>query len=159
MTMHFKLIPTVDGGTVLRHVAPVTHTSERTAEFNASADAITALSVGDGVSVSLWTDVDACTITKKTPLTMTLRCDNARLLNRDELRFSPGGFLAHCDNQELQRYEYTPNLDGNVIKITLRRWKDAEGNERRAWKRAGTGTFERGGTAYVGRRTFHDFNF
>jgi hypothetical protein len=59
----------------------------------------------------------------------------------------------------LQRYEYTPNLDGNVIKITLRRWKDAEGNERRAWKRAGTGTFERGGTAYVGRRTFHDFNF
>lgn len=134
-------------------------TAERTAEINAAADAITALSVGDGVSVSLWTDVDACTITKKTATTITLRCDNAKLLNREELSFSPGGFAAHCDNQEAQRYEYTRNLDGGVIKISLRRWKDEEGNERRHWKRAGTKTFEPGGNAYAGRRTFHDFNF
>jgi hypothetical protein len=133
--------------------------AERTAEINARADAITALNIGDGVSVSLWSDVDACTIVRKTPTTVTLRVDNAKLLNRDELRFITGGFIAHCENQEDQRYEYTPNLDGHVIKISLRRWADEEGNERRKWKRAGTKTFEQGGNAYAGRRAFRDFNF
>lgn len=133
--------------------------AERTAEINASADAITALNIGDGISVSLWSDVDACTIVRKTPTTLTLRVDNANLLNRDELRFITGGFIAHCENQEDQRYEYTPNPDGYEFKITLRRWADEEGNERRKWKRTGVNTFEQGGNAYAGRRAFRDFNF
>jgi hypothetical protein len=133
--------------------------AERTAEINARADAITALNIGDGVSVSLWSDVDACTIVRKTPTTLTLRVDNAKLLNRDELRFITGGFIAHCENQEEQRYEYTPNPDGYEFKISLRRWADEEGNERRHWKRAGVKTFEQGGNAYAGRRAFRDFNF
>ena len=133
--------------------------AERTAEINAAADAISALNPGDGVSVSVYTDVDAYTIVKKTKTTITLRGDHQKLVNRDELRFTPGGFAAHCDNQEAQRYEYAPNPDGYEIKISLRRWKDEEGNERRRWKRAGTGTFEVGGNAYAGRRAFHDFNF
>jgi hypothetical protein len=133
--------------------------AERTAEINASADAVTALNIGDGVSVSLWSDVDACTIVRKTPTTLTLRVDNAKLLNRDELRFITGGFIAHCENQEEQRYEYTPNPDGYEFKISLRRWADEEGNERRQWKRAGVKTFEQGGNASAGRRAFRDFNF
>ena len=133
--------------------------AERTAEINAAADAIAALNEGDGVSVALWTDVEAYTIVKKTATTITLRQDNAELLNRDELRFSVGGFAAHCENQADQRYSYEANPDGAMIKISLRRWKDEEGNERRKWKRAGTGTFEAGGSAYAGRRKFHDFNF
>jgi hypothetical protein len=133
--------------------------AERTAEINADADETTALNIGDGVSVSVWTDVDAYTIVKKTATTITLRVDNAKLLNRDELRFAVGGFAAHCENQEDQRYEYTPNLDGHVIKISLRRWADEEGNERRKWKRVGIKTFEQGGSAYAGRRAFRDFNF
>jgi hypothetical protein len=133
--------------------------SERTAEINAAADAITALNIGDGVSVSVWTDVDAYTVVKKTATTITLRADTATLLNRDELRFSVGGFAAHCDNQADQRYSYAANPDGREIKISLRRWADEEGNERRTWKRVGTKTFEQGGNAYAGRRAFRDFNF
>lgn len=133
--------------------------AERTAEINASADAITALNIGDGVSVSVWSDVDAYTIVKKTATTITLRADTATLLNRDELRFIPGGFAAHCDNQADQRYGYTPNPDGHEIKISLRRWADEDGNERRHWKRAGVKTFEQGGNAYAGRSAFRDFNF
>jgi hypothetical protein len=133
--------------------------AERTAEINLDADAISNLNVGDGVSVSVWTDIDAYTIVKKTPTTITLRADDAVLINHDDLNFVAGGFLAHCDNQSDQRYTYTTNPDGYEVKISLRRWNDEEGNERRKWKRVRTGTFEQGGNAYAGRRKFHDFNF
>lgn len=137
----------------------MTYTSDRTAQINADADAISALNIGDGVSVSVWSDVDAYTIVKKTPTTITLRADKAELLNRDELRFIPGGFFAHCENQADQRYSYEADPEGHEIKISLRRWADEEGNERRKWKRAGTKTFEGGGNAFAGRHAFHDFNF
>ena len=133
--------------------------AQATAHLNADADAISALNVGDGVSVSVWSDVDAYTIVKKTATTITLRQDNATLLNHDELNFNVGGFAAHCDNQHVQRYAYEANPDGILVKITLRRWADEEGNERRNWKRAGIRTFALGGNAYAGRRAFHDFNF
>ena len=133
--------------------------AERTAEINLDADTISNLNVGDGVSVSVWTDIDAYTIVKKTPTTITLRMDDAVLINRDDLNFVAGGFLAHCDNQSEQRYTYTTDPDGHEIKITLRRWKDEDGNERRKWKKANNRTLEAGGNAYAGRRKFHDFNF
>ena len=129
--------------------------AERTAEINAAADAISALNVGDGVSVSVWSDVDAYTIVKKTPTTITLHADKVELLNRDELVFIPGGFVAHCENQADQRYSYEVDPEGREIKISLRRWADEEGSERRKWKRSGTKTFEQGGNAYAGRRAFH----
>lgn len=137
----------------------MTYTSERTAEYNAAADKIAALNIGDGVTVSLWTDCEAYTIVKKTATSMTLQQDIATLLNGNELIFQAGGFAAHCVNQEIQKYEYERDPDGPIQKITLRRWKDEEGNERREWKRVGTGTFQAGGHAYAGRRKFHDFNF
>jgi hypothetical protein len=133
--------------------------AERTALINNAADAISALELGDGVSVSVWTDCDAYTIIKKTPTTITLRADKAELLNRDELVFIPGGFAAHCENQADQRYSYEANPDGHEVKISLRRWTDEDGNECRKWKRSGIKTFEGGGNAYAGRRAFHDFNF
>lgn len=133
--------------------------AERTAEINADADIISALNVGDGVSVSVWTDVEAYTIIKKTPKTILLRSDNAVLINREELVFHIGGFAAHCENQRDQRYTYEPDPEGIEIKITLRRWTDEDGNERRKWKKANNRTFETGGNAYAGRRKFHDFNF
>ena len=130
-----------------------------TAEINAAADAISALQIGDGVSVSLYTDSEAFTIIGKTAKTITLRCDHATLLNKDELKFVVGGFAAHCQNQEDQRYDYAPNPDGHVVKITLRCWNDAEGNQRRKWKRTGVSVREIGGSAFAGRRKFHDYNF
>lgn len=137
----------------------MTYTAERTAEINEDAAFIAAIAVGEGINVSVWSDVHAYTVIKKTATTMTLRADKAELLNRDELRFVFGGFHAHCENQEDQRYEHTPNPNGVKIKISLRCWKDEEGNERRKWKKSGVRTFEIGGNVYPGRRTFHDFNF
>jgi hypothetical protein len=133
--------------------------AERTAEINADADAISSLDIGEGVSVSGWTDVAAFTIVKKTPTTMTLQSDISLLTNLDELKFHAGGFVAHCSNQETQRYSYHQDPDGHKIKISLRKWLDAEGNERRKWKRVGSGTFEMGSNAYAGRRAYRDFNF
>jgi hypothetical protein len=133
--------------------------AERTAEINADADAISSLTIGDGVSASGWTDVTAYTIVKKTPTTITIRADKCTLINREELKFHAGGFAAHCSNQEAQRYSYEQDAGGHVIKISLRKWLDEEGNVRRKWKRAGTRTFEMGGNAYAGRRAYYDFNF
>jgi len=133
--------------------------AELTAQINADADAISALNVGDGVSVSFWSDVEAYTIIKKTPKTILLRTDKATLINRTELVFHTGGFAAHCENQNDQRYTYESDPEGFEVKITLRRWTDEEGNERRKWKRVNNRTFETGGNAYAGRRKFHDFNF
>lgn len=133
--------------------------AERTAQINADADAISALNVGDGVSVSVWSDVEAYTIIKKTPKTIVLRSDNAVLVNREDLVFHAGGFAAHCENQHDQRYTYEPDPEGFEVKITLRRWTDEDGNERRKWKKVGNQTFQQGGNAYAGRRKFHDFNF
>ena len=133
--------------------------AERTAEINADADAISNLTIGDGVSVSAWTDIAAFTIVKKTDKMITLRCDEATLINRDELRFQAGGFSAHCENQRDQRYSYEADPKGEVVKITLRRWVDEQGNERRKWKKVGNKTFAMGGNAYAGRRAFRDFNF
>lgn len=133
--------------------------AERTAEINKCADAVSELNVGDGVTVSSWTDCYAYTIVRKTPTSMTLRADKAELLNGHELKFLAGGFAAHCVNQEVQLYSYEQDLEGHVVKITLRRWKDEEGSERRKWKRSGTGTHEIGGNAYAGRAAFRDYNF
>ena len=135
------------------------HIAERTAEINELADAISALNVGDGVSVSIWTDLDAYTIIKKTATTMTLRRDHAVLANNWKPEFIQGGFAGHCVNQADQTYTYSEDPDGAIVKISLRRWEDDRGDERRRWKKSGVGTFEGGGNVYLGRRAFHDYNF
>lgn len=140
-------------------ITKMSYVAERTAEINADAADISSLNIGDGISVSAWTDVAAYTIVKRTPKTITLRADKCTLINQNELKFHAGGFLAHCSNQEAQRYSYEEDADGMVIKITLREWLDEEGNVRRKWKLARTRTFEMGGNAYAGRRAYRDFNF
>ena len=137
----------------------ITHTAERTAEINAYADRISALAIGDGVTVSVWTDCEAYTVIKRTATTMTLQEDRATMSPNFKPEFVAGGFAGHCINQGDQTYTYEPNLTGCKIKVSLRRWTDEEGNERRLWKKVGTGKFERGGNVYPGRRKFHDFNF
>ena len=137
----------------------MSYVAERTAEINADAADISSLNIGDGISVSAWTDVAAYTIVKRTPKTITLQADKCTLINQNKLKFHAGGFLAHCSNQEAQRYSYEEDADGMVIKITLREWLDEEGNVRRKWKLTRTRTFEMGGNAYAGRRAYRDFNF
>jgi len=135
------------------------YVADRTAQINERADAISALGIGEGVSVSLWTDVEAYTIIKRTRTTITLQQDKATLDPSFKPEFIPGGFAGHCTNQADQTYTYERDPNGAIVKISLRRWKDEQGNERRIWKTSGVGTFEHGGNAYIGRRKFHDYNF
>lgn len=137
----------------------MTHTAARTEEFNHWADRISALALGDGVTVSVWTDCEAYTIIKRTATTMTLQEDKATKSPNFTPEFVTGGFAGHCINQGDQTYTYEPNPTGSKIKVSLRRWTDEEGNERRLWKKVGTKTFERGGNVYPNRRKFHDYNF
>ena len=134
-------------------------TAEDTARLNAAADAISALAIGDGVTVSVWTDSHAYTIIRKTKSTMILQCDKATLDPSFKPEIIAVGFAGHCVNQSEQSYTYERNPNGWMIKITLRRWKDAEGNQRRMWKQLGVSVRERGGNVYLGRRAFHDYNF
>jgi len=135
------------------------YTERRTAEINEYADAIGALKAGDGLSVSLWTDVDAFTIIKRTATTITLQEDTATLADGWKPEFITGGFSGHCTNQDEQTYSYERNPNGAIIKISLRHWRDDEGNERRKWKKVGVRTLEPGGNVYIGRQKFHDYNF
>jgi len=135
------------------------HTSIRTAEINAEADRVGALRVGDGITVSLWTDSEAYTILRVTPTRITAREDRATRDPAFKPRIIPGGFAGHCTNQNEQKYSYEPDAAGAVVTITLRRWRDENGAERRRWKRSGCKTHERGGNAWPGRAKFHDYNF
>ena len=137
----------------------INYTSIRTAEINAEADAVGALRVGDGITVSLWTDSYAFTILRVTPTSITAREDRATLDPAFKADIIPGGFAGHCVNQHEQTYSYEPDAAGPVATITLRRWRDENGAERRAWKRSGCKTRERGGDVSPGRAKFHDYNF
>lgn len=133
--------------------------AERTAEINERADAISALQPGDGITVSVWTDADAYTIVRVTPTRITARMDAAKLSPGWKPEFIVGGFAGHCTNQHSQTYDYQPDPAGALVTVTLRRWTDEEGNERRLWKQAGTGTRAQGGSVLSGRHKFHDYNF
>jgi hypothetical protein len=135
------------------------YTAERTAELNERADAISALQPGDGVTVSVWSDADAYTIVRATRTRIVAREDSATLDPSFKPEIIPGGFLGHCTNQREQTYSYSPNPQGRLVTVTLRRWRDEEGNERRMWKAAGSSISARGGSVVPGRHKFHDYNF
>jgi len=137
----------------------MTYVSERTAELNARAAEIAAVKPGDGITVSVYTDADAYTVLKVTPTRIVARCDKATLSPDWKPEVIPGGFVGHCTNQSSQTYTYEADAAGSLVTLTLRRWKDEEGNERRLWKRAGYGTRQQGGSVSVGRHKFHDYNF
>lgn len=137
-----------------------TYTAKRTAQFNERADAISALQPGDGITVSVWTDAHAYTVVRASKTRIVAREDNATL-DRDFFRpeIIPGGFAGHCTNQHKQIYSYSPNPQGRLVTVSLRRWKDEDGNERRAWKAAGFDTHAQGGNVAPGRHKFRDYNF
>lgn len=53
--------------------------------------------------------------------TIEVRRMEAELLNKDDLEFVPGGFMARCANQRDQKYSYTSNPENEVIRLRLRK--------------------------------------
>jgi hypothetical protein len=133
--------------------------TKRTNELNSMADSITALQVGEGLTVTGWSEATAYTIIKKTRTQMVLQEDTAKLIDGWRPEIIPGGFSGHCINQNEQEYTYERNPNGSKTKITLRTWVASNGDERRCWKQAGSGVRSHGGNVRIGRHKFHDYNF
>lgn len=103
------------------------------------------LGVGDGVTYHLWSDSHACTVIKRTPKTITIQRDKAILSPDFKPEWIPGGFAAHCTNQDEQSYTYERDPGGETVTA---RWSE-----------------KRGGFVYLdkivslGRHEFYDYNF
>lgn len=110
----------------------------------------------DAATAHSWSDSHAATIIKRTPKTITVQFDTAKLLNGsdsgepDALKFERGGFLGHTSGQ--QRYEYTRDENGRTRTYSLRK------NGR--WIEKGAPANSRGCSLTLGKRHHHyDFNF
>lgn len=102
--------------------------------------------VGDGATVYLYSDSHAGTIVKVTKCTVTVRRDKATLDPNFKPEFIPGGFCAHCTNQDEQSYTYEPDENGE---LTIVRWS-------KKYNRYGQpGNLRLG----KGRHEFYDYNF
>lgn len=102
--------------------------------------------VGDGATVYLYSDSHAGTIVKVTKCTVTVRRDKATLDPNFKPEFIPGGFCAHCTNQDEQKYTYEPNENGELTTV---RWS-------KKYNRYGQPGDIRLGK---GRHEFYDYNF
>lgn len=102
--------------------------------------------VGDGVTVNLWSDRYAATVTKVTKSTVTVRRDKATLDPNFKPEWIPGGFAGHCINQDEQKYSYAPDENGAVYTF---RWS----NKYQRYGQPGNMTLSKG------RHEFYDYNF
>ena len=105
--------------------------------------------VGDGLTVSLWSDAHAGTIIKRTAKTIWVQRDEATLIK--EPKFIVGGFAGICTNNRDLEYTYKADLGGMVNKITKRK------NGR--WKLKGYSLKTASGNVYVGRNEYYDYGF
>ena len=73
--------------------------------------------VGDGATIVLWSDRHACTIVKVTKAFVWVQRDQAVLSGDWKPEWISGGFGGHCVNQHEQRWTYTPDPSGVIIKF------------------------------------------
>lgn len=104
------------------------------------------IQLGDGVTLSLWSDAEAFTVIGKTPCTITVQRDKATLKPGWKPEWEEGGFCGHCTNQSEQEYDYERNPNGQ--KVTLR-WSDKYGcYVNKGWR-----------SCEYGRHEFYDYNY
>ena len=75
--------------------------------------------VGDGATAIGWSDCRAGTIIEVSAKRVVWQRDKVKLLNRDELKWTPGGFAGHCDG--VQRYSYEADPCGRIVVYSLRK--------------------------------------
>lgn len=102
--------------------------------------------VGDGVTVKLWTDRHAATVIKKTKFSVTIQYDKATLDPNFKPEWIPGGFAAHCINQDEQTYTYERDPNGRTETF---RWSNRYGS----YGQPGNPRLIKG------RHEFYDYNF
>jgi YD repeat-containing protein len=110
--------------------------------------------VGEGMSITLFTDTHAYTVVAVSPngKTITLQRDLAVRVNRAADTFEPGGFFGHTECPEGQQWTYERDPEGAVVRVT---WRAAIS----AYKQAGHPTRSPGMRAFSGRHEYYDYNF
>lgn len=91
-----------DYNKVLEATDLLSYEERRNALEQAKADWYHEMEPGDRCHVQHWTDRTPCTIVKKTATTLTIRHDAARKTEKHNPEFIPGGFGAHCVNNNCQ---------------------------------------------------------
>lgn len=119
---------------------------KKIAEFAKTRLTPSTVSVGMGVTINLWSDRHAATVTGVTKSTVTVRRDKATIDPEFTPEFVVGGFACHCTNQMDQSYTYEPDRNGEVETF---RWAPK-------YNRYG-----KGGSPWLsrGRHEFYDYNF
>ena len=78
-----------------------------------------------------YSDVHPCEVVRKvSDKTLEIRWMDSERDKSVELEFIPGGFTAHCVNNEDQKWIYTSNEENPIIRIRLsknRGWQDKYG--------------------------------
>lgn len=86
-------------------------------------------------------------VRKVSEKTMEIRKMDCKIINKEELEFHAGGFMAHCSNQNVQKWNITSNENNSVFRIRLHKdgcWRDKYKN---LYRRSET------------PKKFYDFNF
>lgn len=105
--------------------------------------------VGDRANVRYLSDVQPCTVIRRTPTTVTIRVDHADLDPAWRPQQLIGGFAAHTANNHDQRWIISDNPNGHTRRFSLR----ANGR----WVM--TGSPLNGPALSAGWRCFYDYNF
>lgn len=111
--------------------------------------------IGDLVTERFYTDSQAGRVieVRRNGREVVFQEDDATLVASSKPEFVPGGFFAHCSNQDQQSYTYAPNPKGRVSVHSLRTWRGVK-----VWTRKGETPNGRNSLSH-GQYKFYDYNF
>ena len=106
--------------------------------------------IGDHCGIYYYSDVHPATVVKRTTKYVWVQKDDYKLQEDWKPEIVAGGFAGHCVNNNDQRYDFTRNTNGAILKFSLRKngW----------WGQCGD-TSTRPTTLRHGWRAFYDYNF
>ena len=79
------------------------------------------MEVGDHAHIQMWSDIEPCTVIKRTKTTITVRHDKATRKESWKPEFIPGGFAGHCVNNDDQEDAWNIEEDPNG-EVEIFRW-------------------------------------
>lgn len=97
-----------------RESAHLPYTERQDFRVKAMTDWYNELEVGDKAHIKTYTDISPCTVIKRTAKSITVRVDKAVLDPTWKPEFIPGGFSAHCVNNNEQRWIITDDPNGEI---------------------------------------------
>lgn len=106
------------------------------------------IEVGDGVTICLYSDMEAHTVIARTAKTITIQRDKAIRDPKFKPNWEPGGFSAICTNNEEQEWTYERDPNGRTQRCY---WSEKNGR----WQTGGDGSIP----VIRGRHEFYDYNF